>query len=109
MSTSPIRQLIADISTRRDLCLAATSYAQVTRSVGLLIEAEGLHAGLGNICWLIKAHDEVPCEVVGFSDDRTFLMPLAHTDGIEPGGLIRVPAGTGAPDEIPEPTSRAGR
>ena len=52
MSRHPLRELIADIGRRRDLCLATTSYAQVTRSVGLLIEAEGLHAGLGNICWL---------------------------------------------------------
>ncbi len=109
MSTSPLGRLVEELSVLRDQCLAATSYAQVTRSVGLLIEAEGLHAGLGNVCWLIKAHDEIPCEVVGFSDHRTFLMPLAHTDGIEPGSLIRVPATTGELDEIPEPTSLLGR
>ncbi len=109
MNSAPLGRLVQEIGARRHLCMAATSYAQVTRSVGLLIEAEGLHAGLGNICWLQHPVEEIPCEVVGFTDQRTFLMPLAHTDGIEPGTLIRVPASTGAADEIPEPTALLGR
>ena len=62
------------IGQREDL-LAGVQYAQVTRSVGLLIEAEGLHAALGSICWLMRSRDQIPCEVVGFTDEKSFLMP----------------------------------
>jgi len=96
------------IGQREDL-LAGVQYAQVTRSVGLLIEAEGLHAALGSICWLMRSRDQIPCEVVGFTDEKSFLMPLAQTEGVEPGALIRIPNGGGAGDELPDPMQMLGR
>ena len=101
---------LADYAARhRHDCFVSTQYARVTRSVGLLIEAEGLHASLGSICWLARRDDQIPCEVVGFTENRSFLMPLAQTDGIEPGSLIRVPDGSLSSNLIPDPGQMLGR
>ena len=94
---------------QRDDFLAGVQYAQVTRSVGLLIEAEGLHAALGSICWLMRSRDQIPCEVVGFTDEKSFVMPLAQTEGVEPGALIRIANGGAAGDELPDPMQMLGR
>ena len=68
-------------------------YAQVVRSVGLLVEARGVKVGLGSICTLIE-DERIPLEVVGFDGDRCFLMPLVRLDNVSPGSLIRVPKPT---------------
>ena len=65
-------------------------YAQVVRSIGLLVEAKGVKVGLGSICTLVE-DDGVPLEVVGFDNDRCYLMPLVRLDNVSPGSLIRVP------------------
>ena len=106
---SPLSKLADYAAAHSQKCFKGVQYARVIRSVGLLVEAEGLHASLGSICWLSKLNEEIPCEVVGFSETRSFLMPLARTDGIEPGSLIRVPQGPSTIDQIPEPTQMLGR
>ena len=72
-------------------CFRSESFAQIVRSVGLLVEAEGVKVSLGSICYL-AIEPYTPLEVVGFDGDRCFLMPLVGTTGIQPGTLIRVPA-----------------
>jgi len=60
---------------------------QVTRVIGLMVEARGISASIGEVC-LIKAPGEaapVRCEVVGFRDKSTLLMPLGELSGIHPG------------------------
>jgi len=89
--------------------LAPVKYGQVTRSVGLLIEAVGLHASLGQLCWLRRHNGEVPCEVVGFDKRRTFLMPLAPTDGVETGALLRVSSSNPSLNLLSEPERLLGR
>ncbi|HHW19413.1 MAG TPA: flagellar protein export ATPase FliI [Firmicutes bacterium] len=57
--------------------------------IGLLIEASGPKARMGEICKLIPASG-VPVlgEVVGFRNGRVLLMPFGDLDGIAPGSLV---------------------
>lgn len=60
---------------------------QVTDIIGLLIEAQGPHTQLGDLCYIRRRQGdgEIPAEVVGFRQHRVLLMPLADTSGISPG------------------------
>src|SRR5262249_60778690 len=55
--------------------------------IGLIIEASGLEAAVGEVCLIETGRDRppVPAEVVGFRDSRTLLMPLGEMSGIGPG------------------------
>src|SRR5262249_62068399 len=70
--------------------------------IGLIIEASGLEAAVGEVCMIEAGRDRppVPAEVVGFRDSRTLLMPLGEMSGIGPGKPVaaegeafRVPVG----------------
>jgi flagellum-specific ATP synthase len=68
----------------RDADLART-HGRVSNLIGLIIEATGLQAEVGEVC-LVASADRgpagaeplaaVPAEVVGFREGRTLLMPL---------------------------------
>lgn len=62
---------------------------RLTRVTGLIMEAVGLRLAVGSCC-LIELHNgrTVEAEVVGFSDDRIYLMPAADTYGVMPGARI---------------------
>jgi flagellum-specific ATP synthase len=64
---------------------------RVTQVIGLTIEAKGLQAQIGELCFITskKLHHEIPAEVMGFRDNRTLLMPLGEMSGIGPGSAIR--------------------
>ncbi len=65
------------------------------RTVGLAIEAEGCHAELGGRCDIIAADGRrVETEVVGFSGERLFLMPIADMRGVVPNARVIPVAGT---------------
>ena len=55
--------------------------------IGLIVEATGLEAEVGELCRIDTGrHSEpVPAEVVGFRASRTLLMPLGEMHGIGPG------------------------
>lgn len=60
-------------------------YGQVTKVLGLLVEIAGFGRDLavGSIVHLRPdATKDVPCEVVGFRDDRALLMPFGALEGI---------------------------
>ncbi|MDY6890734.1 MAG: flagellar protein export ATPase FliI [Pseudomonadota bacterium] len=63
---------------------------QVTRLIGLTLEAVGLKVALGDYC-LVDLQDDgsVEAEVVGFAGDRIYLMPLDSVDGLAPGAAVR--------------------
>jgi flagellar protein export ATPase FliI len=62
---------------------------RVVQVVGLTIEATGLDCQIGEVC---EIHTQGPqgliCEVVGFRETRTLLMPLGEMQGIQPGSPI---------------------
>ena len=64
---------------------------RVTQVIGLTIEARGLHAQIGQLCYIVSddGKTETPAEVMGFRDNRTLLMPLGEMRGIGPGNTIR--------------------
>lgn len=67
-------------------------YGKLTRATGLVMEAVGLKLPIGALCIIERATGKgmtrVECEVVGFSGDTLYLMPLEQVDGILPGARI---------------------
>ncbi|KZY31923.1 MULTISPECIES: flagellar protein export ATPase FliI [unclassified Oleiphilus] len=62
---------------------------RLTRMVGLTLEAVGCQSVVGDRCLIHSVSgDLIEAEVVGFEDDRTFLMPLVAADGLKPGALV---------------------
>jgi flagellum-specific ATP synthase len=77
-------------------------HGRVSNLIGLIIEATGVEAEVGELCHVDTGRHSrpVPAEVVGFRDSRTLLMPLGEMHGIGPGTAVtatgeqlRVPAG----------------
>ena len=77
-------------------------HGRVANLIGLVVEATGLDAEVGEICHVDAGRNgvAVPAEVVGFREARTLLMPLGEMHGIGPGkpvtatgGQFRIPAG----------------
>lgn len=58
---------------------------------GLVIEAEGPDARLGELCEIVGSEGMVPtrAQVVGFRREHMLLMPYGTVSGISPRGLIR--------------------
>jgi flagellum-specific ATP synthase len=77
-------------------------HGRVSNLIGLIIEATGVEAEVGELCHVDTGRHSspVPAEVVGFRDSRTLLMPLGEMHGIGPGNAVtatgeqfRVPVG----------------
>lgn len=75
---------------------------RVRSVVGLLVEVEGIRAGLGGFCEIATAEGPVSCEVVGFREGTTLVMPLGPLHGTRVGLPVRervraerVPTGAG--------------
>ncbi|MBN1128317.1 MAG: hypothetical protein JXA71_04990, partial [Chitinispirillaceae bacterium] len=61
-------------------------HGKITEVIGLLIEATGPTASVGDVCVIERSGVPVgKAEVVGFKLDRTLLMPLGKVEGIHPG------------------------
>lgn len=68
----------------------------LTRMVGLTLEAAGLTTSVGQQCRVVNSRgQQVDAEVVGFTEDKTFLMPIQKVDGLQPGSRV-VPVESGA-------------
>ncbi len=86
----------------------ARCHGRVSNLIGLIIEATGLQAEIGEVC-LVGAdrhREAVPAEVVGFREGRTLLMPLGELQGIGPGTKV-LP--TGDPFRVPVGPHLLGR
>ena len=58
----------------------------LTRLTGLVLEAVGIRVPVGSQCWVrMKAQAPVLAEVVGFSNDRAYLMPAGDVHGLSSG------------------------
>ena len=67
----------------------------VTAISGMTIEAADLPVPLGSLCEVTTASGKVSaCEVIGFTTDRTLLMPLARLGGVSRGDTIRAVSAT---------------
>ena len=81
---------------------------RVTQVIGLTLEAQGLQAQIGELCFISSedGQTEIPAEVMGFRDERTLLMPLGEMRGISPGSSVRV---TGSLFTVPVGEALLGR
>src|SRR5690606_1289301 len=62
---------------------------RVTRVTGLVMEAVGLRLAIGSACSIpLPSGTRIEAEVVGFEDDRLFLMPQGDVEGIVPGAQV---------------------
>ena len=86
---------------------AFTVEGRLTRMVGLTLEAAGCHAAVGSRCEVIAQDgDKIEAEVVGFSADKTYLMPTGSLHGLIPGSRV-IP--TGRQLEVPVGDALLGR
>ncbi|WP_417223783.1 flagellar protein export ATPase FliI [Amphritea sp.] len=68
---------------------APVAHGQITRLIGLTLEAVGIKASMGEYCLIYPDHGEpVEAEVVGFSGDRIYLMPVDQLEGLAPGARV---------------------
>ncbi len=67
---------------------------QLSRMVGLTLEAVGCRAAIGSRCKVQSKNGQfIEAEVVGFAGDRIFLMPSGNPHGLEPGCRV-IPLGS---------------
>ncbi len=87
----------------------AQRHGFVSNLIGLIIEATGLSAEVGEVC---HVHTDrtggrlVSAEVVGFREGRTLLMPLGELQGIGPGTKV---SASGAPFRVAVGSALLGR
>ncbi len=66
---------------------------RLTRMVGLTLEAVGCEAAVGTSCNIVApGHHHIEAEVVGFSDEKTYLMAMGESRGLVPNARV-VPVG----------------
>ena len=62
---------------------------RLTRMVGLTLEAVGVEAVIGGRCLVVPPRGEsIEAEVVGFSGDKTYLMPTGDIQGLVPNSKV---------------------
>jgi len=96
MNTEPVSkwQLFMDDACKR---VATGNSLEVrgtlTRLNGLVLEASGIHAPVGSQCLVtMKAQTPVLAEVVGFSDEKVFLMPAGDVHRLSSGASVEAAA-----------------
>ncbi|HQP59281.1 MAG TPA: FliI/YscN family ATPase, partial [Petrotogaceae bacterium] len=63
---------------------------KVSRIVGMTIEAIGPDASIGDLCGIkLKDGNTALCEMVGFSDNKTLLMPFDEINGLYVGAPVK--------------------
>jgi flagellum-specific ATP synthase len=104
MAESRLQRLSAAIA-RADL---HRRHGRVSDLIGLIVEATGLEAEVGEVCAIAtgRGRAPVPAEVVGFRSRRTLLMPLGELHGIGPGNVVTA---TGEPVRVPVGDDLLGR
>ena len=61
---------------------------RLIRVVGLTLEAVGVKSHVGSQCLVETAHGDLIAEVVGFAEDKTYLMPEQSLTGVLPGARV---------------------
>jgi flagellum-specific ATP synthase len=66
-------------------------YGRVKRVVGLVVQATGLSASVGELCRVIPSSgNPIDAEVVGFKDEELSLMPYGELRGIKSGDKVEL-------------------
>lgn len=85
-------QSLADYENQLKKPLVVPESGSIVRATGLVMEAKGLTLPVGTLC-RVERHDRgqgafLESEVVGFSGNHLFLMPLENIGGIRPGAKV---------------------
>lgn len=78
-----------DFSLNKPINLQPFAQGRLTRSVGMTLEAIGLKASVGDQCEVVVGNKTIEAEVVGFSGEKIYLMPIDTLHGIETGAVVR--------------------
>ena len=105
---------MADLLSRLSRCADVTLKRQspivegrITRMIGLTLEAVGIQAAVGDCCRIVlNDTSAVEAEVVGFSGDRLYLMPLYPIEGLKQGAKVYPLADSG---QVPVGDALLGR
>jgi len=95
------RQLLDEASARVRVGTSLERQGTLTRLTGLVLQASGLRVPVGSQC-LIQAAPSVSvlAEVVGFSDQRAYLMPAGDVQGLSSGATVAPAAVVVAPPQL---------
>lgn len=80
---------IAAYAQRSQRPVALDVEGRLTRMVGLTLEAVGCPAAIGGRCLIVNPDDtRIEAEVVGFSGEKLFLMPIGDIQGLVPNARV---------------------
>ncbi|GAB2798614.1 flagellar protein export ATPase FliI [Halomonas shantousis] len=96
------KHVLGKVSQRIDGLPPYQAHGRITRATGMVLEAVGLRLPLGSACQIelsapdnssgdsaqSGAHRYAEAEVVGFSGEKLFLMPLGEISGLLPGARV---------------------
>ena len=93
-------ELLQEYQQRAEQYVPLTLEGKLSRMIGLTLEAVGCQAAVGARCLVESDEGDIEAEVVGFSDERLFLMPINDIRGLVadarviPGeGMYEAPVG----------------
>ncbi len=96
-----VRALLRMIQQHREFAAASQPldvHGRLVRVAGLVLEATGLRLPIGSVCLVEQSGggdaQTIEAEVVGFGDDRLYLMPTGPVLGLSPGALVSPMEGT---------------
>jgi len=102
-AASPWQPFLADACERVRTGSMLEVRGTLTRLSGLVLEAAGVRAPVGSQCLVsMKSQAPVLAEVVGFANDRAFLMPAGDVHGLSNGASVAPLAADVAPPRLRE-------
>jgi flagellum-specific ATP synthase len=88
MSQTPLSDFIRESEAWVPKQIDPVAQGRLTRMVGLTLEAVGLNASIGQRCKVIDHQQTIEAEVVGFHDEKTFLMPVQAVHSLRAGAKV---------------------
>lgn len=89
MTTQTVHQYFTKVAEKLAQPAILQKEGRLTRVVGMTLEAVGCSAPVGSRCELVTVHGaRFEAEIVGFSENTTYLMPIGRTYGLAPGTKI---------------------
>lgn len=76
------------LNSQGDYTLQPVVSGQLTRMVGLTLEATGCKVKIGDRCLVEGDGQQTEAEVVGFDQQKFFLMPIEPVQGLAPGAKV---------------------
>ncbi|MGZ5779525.1 MAG: flagellum-specific ATP synthase FliI, partial [Burkholderiaceae bacterium] len=88
-SSTRWKSYLRDCSALLEIAEPLQVSGRVTRVTGMVMEAVGMKLAVGSACTVPLPNGAlIEAEVVGFNEDRLFLMPQNDVEGIVPGTRV---------------------